>query len=246
MKKSSLILIVFILAAVIAAAGCQKAQQPKNTATTAPNPHKSGAVDLTKFAALQDKTVIENAKEKMLKVESFKVISHVTAKRESTTTVDTDFEVVFLSPDKVYLFGDNTVAQKRMEIYQLSDTEYKSFDGVKWKKTKKAFPVYNFDPKTIAVMFDKGTNFRLVGKDRTEGPYKSTTVVIFERPSTIYKGQTEQVVVWIDNTTNFVVRLEVLNSEQKPVTFTEEFLRFFDYNSPELKIELPAEAKAAG
>ncbi|MDI6817376.1 MAG: hypothetical protein QME41_09375 [Actinomycetota bacterium] len=245
MKKTSLIMSVLMLAAIILVAGCQSTQQKNNATTTAQNPQKSGAVDLTAFPELENKTVIEDAKEKMLKVESFKIISHVTAKKESTTTVDTDFEVVFLSPDKVYLFGDDTVAQKRMEIYQLANIEYKSFNGVKWDKTKKAFPDYNFDPKTIAAMFDKGTNFRLISKDRTEGPYKSTTVVIFERPSTIYKGQTEQIAVWIDNVTNFIVRLEILNSEKKPVTFTEEFLRFFDHGSPELKIELPAEAKTA-
>ncbi|HCG98541.1 MAG: hypothetical protein A2074_04465 [Candidatus Aquicultor primus] len=70
-------------------------------------------------------------------------------------------------------------------------------------------------------------------------------MVIFERASTIYEGQTEQIAVWIDNVSNFIARLEVLNSEQKPVTFTEEFLRFFDHGSPGLKVELPAEAKAA-
>ena len=70
-------------------------------------------------------------------------------------------------------------------------------------------------------------------------------MVIFERPSTIYDGQMEQIAAWIDNASDFVVRLEILNSEKKPVTFTEEFLRFFDNGSPELKIELPAEAKTA-
>ena len=74
---------------------------------------------------------------------------------------------------------------------------------------------------------------------------KSCTVVIFERPSTIYRGQMEQVDFWVDNATKTVVRIEILDNERKPTTFNEEFLRFSDHNSPNLKIELPPEAKAA-
>ncbi len=208
------------------------------------NPHSTGALDVSDFPPFKDKTLIDQAVKKMSAMKSYKIINHVTEKRDGKTVGDTDFEVIYLAPDKVYFFGDDNVSGKRTEIFDLAGIEYQSFDGKKWTKKKKPLPSYSFLPKVMDEMFAQGKDFRLISKDRAEDMYKSCTVIIFERPSIVYPGQKQQVVVFIDNSTKNIVRIELLDNEKKPLSFHEEFLRFFDHDSPKLKIELPAEAKA--
>jgi len=248
MRKRSIILSGFmvIMLLAITTTGCQKVgQQQTNTNTSSKNPHVSGAIDLSQFPVLKDKTIVEQAIKNMAAMTNYKLIYHTTGKKGEKVTADSDFEVTYVSPDQVYFFGDDNLEGKRQEIYQLGDIEYKSFDGVKWTRTTKPLPKYNFTPETIQEMFKQGKNFHLVGDNREIDQYKSCTVVIFERSSNVYRGQTEQIDFWIDNSTKNIVRIEILNNEKKPSEFREEFLRFFDYNSPDLKIELPAGARAA-
>jgi len=246
MKKSPVVIstLTLIVVLVLITAGCQKSDDNQSIngaeATSTGNSHPGGKVD---DPSLEDGSITEQAIKAMLAAKSYKVLTHITGKKDGKPVADSNFEVVFIAPDKVYFYGDDGITQKRQEIFQLGDIEYKSFDGENWTSRKKAFPKYNFTPEAISEMFERGENFRLIDKDRKEDVYKSCTVIGFERPSTVYRGQKEQIVVWLDNSTKNLVRLEVLNNEDKPVTFNEESLRFFDHNSPDLLIEVPAEAE---
>jgi len=251
MKNKSIILGVSIVvtALMLTLVGCQKAadQQAGNTtgSTSGSNPHSSGAINLSDFPQLEDKSIVEQAVKKMLAMKSFKVITHITSKKDSKLIADSDFEVTYTAPDKAYFFGDDNMTGKRQEIYQIGGTEHQSFDGVRWTKKTKAFPKYNFTPEAVNEMFRQGRNFHLISNDRPIEQSQSCTVVIFERPSKTHKGQKEQIDFWIDNETKNIVRIEILNIEKKPVTFSEEFLRFSEHDSQSLKIEPPAEARDA-
>lgn len=245
----SILMVIVLL--MLVAVGCQKANQQANTTqsttqtTVAKKPHPSGAINLSDFPELKDKAIVEQAIKNMSSMKSYKIITHVTGRKDRKTIADTDYEIIYLAPDKAYFFGDDTVAGKRMEIFQLGNTEYKSFDGKKWTKTEKEFPEYSFRPENIAEMYKQGKNFHVISNDRPVEKSKSCTAIIFERPSPVYKGETEQVDFWIDNATKNIVRIEIMSNENKPSTFREEFLRFSEFNNPNLKIELYPEAEAA-
>ena len=163
--------IIVVFMAITVLAGCQNdnATSKKQSTTTtkkAENPHTSGSIDISEFPPFENRDILDKALENIESAKSFKVITHLTAKKDGKTVGDTDFEVTYIDPEQVYFFGDDTVSEKRQEIYQLGNTEHKSFDGTKWTKSDKAYPIFNFDPDVIKEMVEKGTDFRLIGDDR--------------------------------------------------------------------------------
>lgn len=235
MRASRILTVLCLAVACLAATACTPAG--KATTPTAENGH-GGAYPYQKFPPLKDRAIVDAAAEAFAGVRSARVLMHTTAKRDSTLTVAEDSEIVIDEAASSWSIQESMTGRRRY-LTRVGDQAYHSVDGTKWSKDVTATGAYDFEPKVVAGMLREAKEIRLVAGGRPQEWSESATVVQFDRPKPSDATRTEQVVVFIDEKTKLVVRVEVLDDRDKPDTFTETFYRYSDYDSREISVEPP-------
>jgi hypothetical protein len=232
----------------LAAAACTPASSgsadsggSKPSTEQSATPHKSGAYDYSQFPKLEDPALLPQAADTFGKLQSVRVIQHTTAKQDATLTVAVDSAIDFVTPDSAKFDTQQSMSGAKSGLIRIGNSVWISTDGTSWgsKETTTAGP-FEFSPSEVAQLLRSAKTAYVVAKGQPAEWSKSATVVAFERPSPVYPGQTQQLVVSIDDTTKLPVRLEVIDAEGKPTDFTETFYRYADYDSPEIKVAPPA------
>jgi hypothetical protein len=204
-------------------------------------PHKSGAYDYSQFPKLENPALLTQAADTFDKLQTVRVVQHTTAKQDSTLTAAVDSAIDFVAPDSAKFDTQQSMSGARSGLIRIGSSVWISTDGTRWgsKETTTAGP-FEFSPSEVSKLLRSAGTAYVVAKGQPAEWSKSATVVAFERPSPVYPGQTQQLVVSIDDTTKLPIRLEVIDAERKPTDFTETFYRYADYDSPEIKVAPPA------
>jgi hypothetical protein len=214
--------------------------EAKPSAEQGTNPHKSGAYDYSKFPKLEDATLLKTAADTFDKIRTVRVVQHTTAKQDATLTAAIDSAIDFVAPESAKFDTQQTMSGAKSGLIRIGNRAWISADGSTWgsKETTTAGP-FEFAPSEVAKMLRSAGTAYVVAKGQPAEWSQSATVVAFERPSPLYPGQTQQLIVSIDDATKLPMRLEVVDAERKPTDFAETFYRYTDYDSPDIEVEAP-------
>jgi hypothetical protein len=232
------------LAAALLLPGCSaKGTAATSGGTSGPGTAEAtasgGAYPYEKSPLLKDTSLLSSAADTVDDVRRMKVMLHTTAKKNGELTVADDDEITFVAPLSAHWMSQSMLTQSRSETIRIGSNVWTATDGGNWSRETTDQASYPWQPSELATLLRGAKNVHLFKEKVPQEWSASSSMVVFDRPSPVYPGQTQQVVVFIDDTTKLPVRLEFLDNQGKPRDFTETFVRLLGYDSPDLAVSKP-------